>query len=138
MISLKNIITDINGILVANIGTIIPSGDSTMIDWNEGIALDHTSKDKFIQPIIYSEAVANEIYKVEADGFLTINYFEKNGNNILGAGVIDAINGIFVNTSFSNTVRLRFQLGSIIANEKDEETQHFMTSWRCDFKAYEI
>ena len=135
----KPVIIDINTLLVANIATIIPSGTASMIDWNEGQPIDHTSNPKFIQPIISMPAVAaTEIYKLTVFGQLTINYFEETGNNINGAGIADILDGIFVDKTLTDNAVIRWQRSEIIANEPDPETGHFLTSWRVTFEAQEV
>lgn len=135
----KPVIADIQTYLAANIGTIIPGGTSANIDWNEGVDFPYASYDKFIQPrIAIPVMTAQEVYKLSVFGQLTINHFEKNGNNLLGAGVADVLNGLFVNEPLTNTAIIRYQRSEIIANEPDPITGHFLTSWRVNFIAEEV
>ena len=132
-------LSDIQAYLAANIATIIPSGTTSMIDWNEGIPISHTTYPKFIQPRVAMPATAaTEIYKLSVFGQLTINYFEKNGNNLKGLAVADILNGLFQDQTKTNTARIRFKQSEIVANEPDPETGHFLTSWRINFEASEV
>lgn len=136
----KNTKIDIQSRLLANIASIIPSGTSANIDWNEGQTFDHTTVTEYIQVIISTPSkVQTEIpLKETLYGNIIFNHLQSGGNNIQGAEAADTFDTYFSQQTQTNNVRIVYRDSEIITQMQDAATNYFLTSYRVNFESQTI
>lgn len=145
-VNYANITRDFQTLINGNISTIIASGTSANIDWNEGIVFDYKTAgvSEWIAPsVVFATTDQQELtgddVGVYVEGFLVVNIFKtlaSGGNNITGLDIATKVNTIIGKLQATNNAVMTTEILEITANELDPQIADvWLTGTRVAFRA---